>query len=584
MVVVSVGEAPLECESSAQLRELPPEMAGSEPGNECAVVPETSDKSDEDSDIDALLEQPSVDPVAMSERLIRRSWVSEDMCKWTIFEDIEDELQYHRRRSVALCHFVRAVQIMTAETRQMNKELRRLNKGGVELQEAYIRALEEAREAAGDAAYWKEMAAMAGAVDAEVASDASYVPNTSSLASEGLEEDLMSKVPTAASPAVLGSDAGDQSSVELRTRKLPDGDLLPLQSDAVSTTSKSNVGSVSVPLPKSLVSSGAMDASIASQKRSPNLTLMASPPAAAYDTVAGRSKSPYPKREAESKEETYEDLRAALRAAAAEASAREAAVRAAAAEAAEMTAAVAKGRSESGGRMMTLQDVRFVPAASPKDGAPLDMGSMASPAVGMPRSPATTCATIAEDGALACSPRSEESSCTSAGAHPESFAALALQRDRPLTPKCSQAQEGDSFDPRPRALVFSHKSPPRWSPQTGDDRTVKKAPRSTSPSKDAGVVPTPTRSTQVGFSSNTTNFAGAVDQRGVGQTVKKPSLAGPGLGKPLRPRMQLQSPEGPYANSDQGGRRLDGNSVSAARISSQAVLANKRSAPSFKRR
>lgn len=119
-----------------------------------------------------LLEDNSGDAIATMEKLLKRRWVVDASCQWTIFEDIEAELEFHRRRSRALCHFVRATRSLRADVRQLQKDNRRLNAAGAELQEAYVRGLEEVREAAGEIAYWKELA-LSSAVSATPAAIAS---------------------------------------------------------------------------------------------------------------------------------------------------------------------------------------------------------------------------------------------------------------------------------------------------------------------------------------------------------------------------------------------------------------------------
>jgi len=118
-----------------------------------ALAPPEDYGSDEE-----LLEDASGDAIAIMEKLLKRRWVVDESCQWTIFEDLEGELEFHRRRSRALCHFVRAVRSLRADVRQLQKDNRRLNDAGAELQEAYIRGLDEVREAAGEIAYWKELA------------------------------------------------------------------------------------------------------------------------------------------------------------------------------------------------------------------------------------------------------------------------------------------------------------------------------------------------------------------------------------------------------------------------------------------
>jgi len=85
------------------------------------------------------------------DRLLKEKWVAEDQCRWTIFEDLEDELSYHRRRSRALCCFVRAHKLVRQEHNS-------LMEAGLRLQDAYETLQEELNEAVGDAAYWKELA------------------------------------------------------------------------------------------------------------------------------------------------------------------------------------------------------------------------------------------------------------------------------------------------------------------------------------------------------------------------------------------------------------------------------------------
>jgi hypothetical protein len=103
-------------------------------------------------------EELEVDPEddhVQAERLLNQRWVAEDQCRWTIFEDMEDELSYHRRRSRALCCFVRAYA-------SLREEYDRLQEGGLGLQDAYEQLQDELREAVGDAAYWRELAEARG--------------------------------------------------------------------------------------------------------------------------------------------------------------------------------------------------------------------------------------------------------------------------------------------------------------------------------------------------------------------------------------------------------------------------------------
>lgn len=121
------------------------------------------DGMDDLSGDDDLLGEESCDEVAACEKLIKQRWVVDDMAKWTIFEDLEDELAYHRRRSRALCHFVRAMGVLRKDVKSLRQENKELNDVGADLQEAYERLLDEVREASGEAAYWRELAAANGA-------------------------------------------------------------------------------------------------------------------------------------------------------------------------------------------------------------------------------------------------------------------------------------------------------------------------------------------------------------------------------------------------------------------------------------
>merc|ERR1719316_867429 len=95
-------------------------------------------------------------------RLLGERWVVQDQCRWTIFEDLEDELRYHRRRSRALCCFVRAYA-------SLREDYDRLQEGGLGLQDAYEQLQDELREAVGDAAYWRELAEARGETSSTVA-------------------------------------------------------------------------------------------------------------------------------------------------------------------------------------------------------------------------------------------------------------------------------------------------------------------------------------------------------------------------------------------------------------------------------
>jgi len=114
------------------------------------ALPDGDGKALEDDDEDQ--EEDSVgDEQARAERLLKQRWVVEDQCRWTIFEDLEDELKYHRRRSRALCCFVRAYS-------SLREERDRLQTAGLGLQEMYEQMEDELNDAIGDAAYWRALA------------------------------------------------------------------------------------------------------------------------------------------------------------------------------------------------------------------------------------------------------------------------------------------------------------------------------------------------------------------------------------------------------------------------------------------
>jgi len=83
--------------------------------------------------------------------LLRKRWVVEKRCQWTIFEDKKEELEYHSRRSKALCVFVKSYS-------SLRKEYDRLQKCGLALQDAYEDLQADLTQSVGDAAYWQELA------------------------------------------------------------------------------------------------------------------------------------------------------------------------------------------------------------------------------------------------------------------------------------------------------------------------------------------------------------------------------------------------------------------------------------------
>jgi len=153
------------------------------------------------------------DEVAHAEKLTKEEWVVEDQCKWTIFEDLEDELRYHKKRSRALGHFVRA--FLT-----LRKECEGLHEAGASLQDSYDRLFEENKEAIGDLAYWRELAGDT-AVDEETSVRSSIAPSepAESQSSTEIVQNEQEAMPNEAPP-------------ELKRKSLPGAsasDLEPLQ-------------------------------------------------------------------------------------------------------------------------------------------------------------------------------------------------------------------------------------------------------------------------------------------------------------------------------------------------------------------
>jgi len=86
----------------------------------------------------------------------------EDARRWTIFEDAEEEAAHHRHRGDVLARGIIAlrgkiVRLQEAEAELLD-EVSRLHEAGAEMQELYEKALEEVSQAAGDVAYWRDLA------------------------------------------------------------------------------------------------------------------------------------------------------------------------------------------------------------------------------------------------------------------------------------------------------------------------------------------------------------------------------------------------------------------------------------------
>lgn len=115
------------------------------------VVTSCPDNETGEADVCPDLAEDDMEDHHQVQRLLSERWVVEDEQRWTIFEDLEDELRHHRKRSRALSCFVRAYS-------SLREEYDRLQEGGLSLQEAYEQLQDELREAVGDTAYWQELA------------------------------------------------------------------------------------------------------------------------------------------------------------------------------------------------------------------------------------------------------------------------------------------------------------------------------------------------------------------------------------------------------------------------------------------
>lgn len=121
---------------------------------QAAKAKDADDQGDDDlapAICDVSILDNDVDVMPMVNLLIGEKWVLEDACRWTIFEDLEDELKHHKKRSRVLGHFAKAVIELTEENA-------RLQEAGCDLQDAFEKLKGDAVEAAGDAAYWKTLA------------------------------------------------------------------------------------------------------------------------------------------------------------------------------------------------------------------------------------------------------------------------------------------------------------------------------------------------------------------------------------------------------------------------------------------
>lgn len=200
--VPTIQVVPAAEEASATPGSAPVQADSATPGslNESSMVEDEPSKLLEEERFESDEDQAL--------RLLGEGWVVKDECKWTIFEDMEDELQYHRRRSRALGVFVRAYAAL-------HTEYDRLQEGGLGLQEAYEDLQTELKEAVGDVAYWRELAeARAEAQGADAGKAANVEVQTATAPPETLEE---------AEAAINGSSI---PAVEPNTREALRADML----------------------------------------------------------------------------------------------------------------------------------------------------------------------------------------------------------------------------------------------------------------------------------------------------------------------------------------------------------------------
>jgi len=110
-------------------------------GAEAAKAPAEAAKGTEgDTDVENAL------PLEFSEEELELLLYNDN--RWTIFEDVEDEVRYTRRRGDVLAH-----SLLDARA-----EIELLHEAGLRLQDAHEALQIEVREVAGDAAYWRALA------------------------------------------------------------------------------------------------------------------------------------------------------------------------------------------------------------------------------------------------------------------------------------------------------------------------------------------------------------------------------------------------------------------------------------------
>jgi hypothetical protein len=97
---------------------------------------------------------------------LKERWVVDDPDSFAIFEDEEEEHNYHKRRSMLLPRFVDAA-------RALRDENMRLREAGESLLEDLERLQQDNRNAIGESVFWRTLAE-----DAGVTAEASDFPST----------------------------------------------------------------------------------------------------------------------------------------------------------------------------------------------------------------------------------------------------------------------------------------------------------------------------------------------------------------------------------------------------------------------
>lgn len=95
------------------------------------------------------------DPFLDLDQLLKERWVADDPESFAIFEDEDEELSYHKRRSILLARFVDAF-------RAIRDDNVRLREAGESLLDDLERLQQDNRHAIGESVYWRTLAEEAG--------------------------------------------------------------------------------------------------------------------------------------------------------------------------------------------------------------------------------------------------------------------------------------------------------------------------------------------------------------------------------------------------------------------------------------